>query len=431
VLASDLTVDGTLELASGTLTIGPFRLTIAMPITGTPTNLVADATSSITIAGSSADIRLPASITDLAELAITNPQGVAIDGPLTIHATLILAGGNLVAGPHLVSIEAGGVVSRTSGHVIGSLRKAIPAGGALSVVFEIGDASGYTPIEVSWPSVSTTGTLTAWTVGADPTTLSDSGLDPSASVNRTWNLAPEGLAADPYSVNLTFLADEVDPGFDPGAALGAAFDGVTWTLPPVSARSASSLGLDVPAMGTVSFGVAMPAADLAVTLSGPSSVVVDVVTAFQAVVSNGGPFEAPAVTLTIDLPPGATLHSVATPGGSCSVVGQTITCDLGPLTAGEQVTVSLRIAFSPAGVHVLTAAASVASGASDPSPADDFAELRVTATEPVASPEPPGNLPDTAGAVGGLSMLIGIVFLLGLVVLGSVQARTRRGRARR
>ena len=439
VLASDLTVQGILELASGTLTIGPFRLTIAMPIAGTPTNLVADSTSSITIAGSSADIRLPVSVTDLAELAITNPLGAAIDGPLAIHATLVLAGGNLVAGPHLVSVEAGGSVARTSGHVIGSLRKAVAAGGALSVLFEIGDASGYTPIGVTWPTVGTTGTLTASTVGADPPSLVASGLDPAASVNRTWTLVPEGLSADPYSVNLTFLAAEVDPGLDPTSELGAAFDGLTWTLPPVSARTATSIGLDVRAMGAVSFGAGMPAADLAVTLTGPTSVVVDVVGTYQAIISNAGPLAAPAVVLTITLPTGATLHSVAPGSGTCAVVGQTITCDLGPLAAGEQVTVGLRLSFGAAGVHVLTAAASIGSGASDPSPADDVAELRVTAAEPVPgstpvppgpTPAPPGPLPDTAGTMGGATMLIGIGFALALVVLLGVEARARRRRAR-
>ena len=106
-----------------------------------------------------------------------NPLGAAIDGPLAIHATLVLAGGNLVAGPHLVSIEAGGSVVRTSGHVIGSLRKALAAGGALSVLFEIGDASGYTPIDVGWPSVGTTGTLTR-----RPSAQTHRPLSPPASI---------------------------------------------------------------------------------------------------------------------------------------------------------------------------------------------------------------------------------------------------------
>ena len=198
--------------------------------------------------------------------------------------------------------------------------------------------SGYTPIEVSWPSVSTAGTLTASTVG-DRSTL-PLGLRPRSGRKRqpdVDHLAPEGLAAEPYSVILTFLTDEVDPGLDPTSSLGAAFDGVTWTLPPVSARSASSISLDVPAMGAVSFGAAMPAANLAVTIAGPTSVIVDVVSTYQVIVSQrrtvrgtiGDAHDRPSTRLQRST-------AVSTPGGACSVGGQTIACDLGLAGVGRR-----------------------------------------------------------------------------------------------
>ncbi len=56
---------------------------------------------------------------------------------------------------------------RSSGHVIGRLQKAIPAGGPVSVTFEIGDALGYTPVQASWESVTIAGTVIASTSAGD------------------------------------------------------------------------------------------------------------------------------------------------------------------------------------------------------------------------------------------------------------------------
>ena len=176
----------------------------------------------------------------------------------------------------------------------------------------------------------------------------------------------------------------------------------------------------------------MAAADLAVTLTGPTAVAVDVESAYRAVVSNNGPFAAPAVTLSISLPVGATISSL-THGDVCSVLGQAITCLIGPLGAGEQMTVALRISFGGAGNHVLTAAASINSGASDPSPADAVAALDVTVTDPRSGPQPPGTLPDTAGMPAGLPLLIGMLTLAGFAqgavwAIGNARAKGRPDR---
>ena len=206
-LAADLVVGGTLDLAAGTLAIGAHRLTIAMPIAGNTGNLIAGASSLLTVAGTSAGIVVPATITDLAELAITNPVGTALTGPLLLHAGLVLDGGNLDAGPHLVTIAAGGTVARSSGHVIGRLQKTILAGGSVSVNFEIGDALVYAPLQASWGTVTVAGTLTAATsAGDDVAGLTAVGLVPAASVNRTWTISSSGLIADPATLLVRYLS---------------------------------------------------------------------------------------------------------------------------------------------------------------------------------------------------------------------------------
>jgi hypothetical protein len=60
-LSSGIAVNGSLILTAGTFTLGANTLTVMNPIDGTPTNLNADATSSITIAGSASGINIPGS----------------------------------------------------------------------------------------------------------------------------------------------------------------------------------------------------------------------------------------------------------------------------------------------------------------------------------------------------------------------------------
>ena len=154
-------------------------------------------------------------------------------GPLTVHAGLILAGGNLDAGPHIVAVASGGIVTRSSGHVIGRLQKAILVGGPASVAFEIGDALGYTPLEASWDTVTVAGTLTASTsAGDDVAGLNAVGLVPAASVNRTWTLASSGLVAGPTTLTVNYLASDLDPDADPMHLLAAISSGGAQPLPP-------------------------------------------------------------------------------------------------------------------------------------------------------------------------------------------------------
>ena len=61
-LAANLTVTGTLTLASGGSSSGSNLLTISNAIAGTPTDLVAGSTSSLTVTGSGTGIVVPASV---------------------------------------------------------------------------------------------------------------------------------------------------------------------------------------------------------------------------------------------------------------------------------------------------------------------------------------------------------------------------------
>jgi hypothetical protein len=448
VIDDDLHVGGTLDLAAGTLTLGPHRLTIEHPIAGTPASLIADATSSLTVDGTTAGIHVPASIGDLGELSIQTPEAVTLDAPLTLHVGLLLDGGNLDADGHLVRIVSGATVSRTSGHVIGVLEKPVAAGGPISVTYEIGDASGYTPIVVSWASVGLDGTLAASTsAGDDDAALAAVGLLPAASVNRTWTLVPTGLAADPVEIAVTYLSADLDPLADPASLLAVVSEGGTSSLPAVVGRTPTSATASVAAPPARTLGLGMPGSNLAVTIGGAPDTLVDQPYSGLVTATNLGAFGGTA-TVTVDLDPGTTLVSAVPSQGSCAPSGSSVICALGPMAPGGLANVALVVSFGTTGPHQLLARIEAAAATVDADPTNDVAALDIVAAlppEPTPAPTPastpvgspatsaspaPGELPNTAGGPPALNgvVVVTLVALAGLALIGFARLRPRRTR---
>ena len=101
-------------------------------------------------------------------------------------------------------------VTRTSGHVIGNLRKTFTA--SSSKTFEVGTDNGYSPITVNVTAGTYPATFTAKATQASMPAL----FDPSRSLARYWTLTATGITAD-----LTF--NYLDPTDIPATANEAAF----------------------------------------------------------------------------------------------------------------------------------------------------------------------------------------------------------------
>ena len=112
---------------------------------------------------------------------------------------LTFTNGTLTTNANTVIITSTGSVSRTSGHVIGNLRKAFAAVG--SKVFEVGTANGFSPATVN---------VTAGTP-ADVQVRAVQGKQPNIpgtdALQRYWVLtAPPAVTAD---LTLQYLAADV------------------------------------------------------------------------------------------------------------------------------------------------------------------------------------------------------------------------------
>ena len=92
-------------------------------------------------------VEIPASRT-INNATVNNTNGVVLaGGNLTLNGTLTFTVGNLTTNANTLIIGGAGTVARTSGHVIGNLRKVYTA--AASKTFEVGTANGFSSVVVN------------------------------------------------------------------------------------------------------------------------------------------------------------------------------------------------------------------------------------------------------------------------------------------
>jgi uncharacterized repeat protein (TIGR01451 family) len=120
-----------------------------------------------------------------------------------------------------------------------------------------------------------------------------------------------------------------------------------------------------------------PAADLALSKTGPASVVSASQISWTLLATNNGPSTAHEVTVIDPLPAGASYLSASPSQGTCTYEAGTLTCHLGTLADGTSAQITL------------TATAAMASG-----------ELKNTASASALEPDPePANNSDSASTV--------------------------------
>lgn len=194
---------------------------------------------------------LPASFPTYTNLVVNNTSGsgITLGANTDVTGALTFTSGTVTTGSNTLYIPSGGTVSRTSGHVVGNFKKFI-ATGATSTTFEVGDASNYTPVNVSFGSVTTAGDLTARTSAGDHPNVGTSTLNAVKSVNRFWTLTNSGIVFTSYSATFNFVAGDLDAGASTGALVVGRYDSATWSYPPVGTRTATS----TQATGLTSFG---------------------------------------------------------------------------------------------------------------------------------------------------------------------------------
>ena len=168
---------------------------------------------------------------------------------LTVTNGLTLTDGIFNTGANQMIVNSTATISggSASSYVSGNLRRGIP-GSATTTIFQIGDASGYTPATINFTGITNSvGFITANTSSGDHPQVYTSGIDQTKTANRYWTLTNSGVTGfTSYNAAFTFVSGDLDVSANPLNFMIARYSGSAWTQPTVGTiTSTSTQGISI------------------------------------------------------------------------------------------------------------------------------------------------------------------------------------------
>ena len=222
------------------------NLTMARGFGGTDANgsLRGNAASNLVVngVGAGGTMRFVAGTETLNNLTV-NRTGAGADlglgSALTVNGALTLTSGTITTGANTIALGPAGTLTRTSGWINGKLRK--PVGiGSPTIVYEIGSAAVYTPLDLSFQNVTVAGSVAGGVTAVEHPNIATSGLQSTKSVNRYFTTVNSGVTLDSYSATLRFVAGDVDAGTLTDSVEVRRFSAGAWNYVSTGARTATS-----------------------------------------------------------------------------------------------------------------------------------------------------------------------------------------------
>jgi uncharacterized repeat protein (TIGR02543 family) len=236
-------------------------LTMARGFGGTDANgsLRGNAASNLVVNGPGAGgtMRFVAGTETLNNLTV-NRTGAGADlglgSALTVNGTLTLTSGTITTGANTITLGPAGTLTRTSGWINGKL--GMPVGtGSPTIVYEVGSAAVYTPIDLSFQNVTVAGSIAGGVVATDHPNIATSGLQPTKSVNRYYSIVNTGVTLTSYSATLRFVAGDIDAGTLTDSVEVRRFSGGSWNFETTGTRTSTSTQVTgVTAFGDLAIG---------------------------------------------------------------------------------------------------------------------------------------------------------------------------------
>jgi hypothetical protein len=163
---------------------------------------------------------------------------VTVNNTLTFTNGLIKTGANKISIPTTASVSGAGAGK----YIYGNEEIYIPNSAAPSKTFHIGDAAAYTPVTVAFTGTcSGSGSVTASTATGDDADITNSGIDSSKSVNRTWTLTNNGVAGfTSYAPTFTFVAGDVDGSANTANFIVRRYTSGSWNVTTAGTRTATT-----------------------------------------------------------------------------------------------------------------------------------------------------------------------------------------------
>ncbi len=173
----------------------------------------------------------------------TLTSSVTATNGLTLTDGIFVTGANQMIVNSTASISGGSATS----YVSGNLRRGIPAS-ATTTVFQIGDATSYTPVTINYTGTTVAGGfITANTSSGDHPQVYTSGIDQTKTANRYWTLTNSGVTGfTGYNAAFTFVSGDLDVSANPLNFMVARYSSSTWTQPTVGTiTSTSTQGISI------------------------------------------------------------------------------------------------------------------------------------------------------------------------------------------
>ncbi len=191
--------------------------------------------------GTVAQLATDSTLFSAARLIINNPAGVSLINDFYVSNQLILQSGTVtMIGGKVLSVGATATVPRGSGHVIGRLSKWIPAGTSVTQTYDVGDATAYAPVDLTFHDVTLADSLIVVTTPGEHPNLSSSGVVASRDINRYFTIVNRGVGFGTADAIFHFAPGDVDPGANTSVFLVAKYDAPSWIYPAVGARTGTA-----------------------------------------------------------------------------------------------------------------------------------------------------------------------------------------------
>jgi hypothetical protein len=180
-------------------------------------------------------VTFPATLTSV---TVNNASGVQLGSNAAVSCPLTFTAGSITTGSN--TLTAGGTVTGAGAgrYVIGRLARVVGTG-AQAPMFDIGDATSYTPVTLSYANVTTGGSVTASTTGDTYPDLGSSALSASKYVKRYWSLANNGVVGS-CSATFNFLAGDLQGGANTDSLRVGKYASSVWSYPTVGTRTSTS-----------------------------------------------------------------------------------------------------------------------------------------------------------------------------------------------
>ena len=175
-----------------------------------------------------------------------NVDGILLAKPIEVRTKLTLQSGIVNASTNNVSVyvtnsSLGSIERPGTGHIHGDLSRAIALGN-LNYSFPVGGLNTYSPADLNFNGITTTGVITVASVNGDHPNISVGAgfLNPLKSVNRFWAIGNNNVVFNTYTPTFNFQNSDLDIAVNTLAITSGRFDFTNWTPTLVTSPLANS-----------------------------------------------------------------------------------------------------------------------------------------------------------------------------------------------